>query len=64
MSELHFKNAVSMKQNRALMNKVLASLTTESENFLSTSESGFFFLLFEKHGSIGRWETKHFIGMP
>ena len=43
MSELHFKNAVSMKQNRALMNKVLASLTTESENFLSTSESGFFF---------------------
>ena len=24
---------------------------------------GFFFLLFEKNGSVGRWETKHFIGM-
>ncbi len=23
----------------------------------------FFFLLFEKNGSVGRWETKHFIGM-
>ena len=22
-----------------------------------------FFLLFEKNGSVGRWETKHFIGM-
>ena len=33
-----------------------------------TSESGiffffFFFSLFEKNGSVGRWETKHFIGM-
>ena len=23
----------------------------------------FFFLLFQKHGSVGRWETKHFMGM-
>ena len=23
----------------------------------------FFFLLFEKNGSVGRWETKHFIGV-
>ena len=23
----------------------------------------FFFLLLEKNGSVGRWETKHFIGM-
>ena len=23
----------------------------------------FFFLLFQKNGSVGRWETKHFIGM-
>ena len=36
------------------MLKVLASLTSESE---------IFFLLFEKHESVGRWETKHIIGM-
>ena len=23
----------------------------------------FFFLLFPKNGSVGRWETKHFMGM-
>ena len=23
----------------------------------------FFFLLFQKHGSVGRWETQHFVGM-
>ena len=29
-----------------------------------TSDSGiFFFLLFQKNGSVGRWETKHFMGM-
>ena len=44
------------KQDRVLLKliKILASLT---------SESGIFFLFFEKNGSVGRWETKHFIGM-
>ena len=23
----------------------------------------FFFLLFQKNGSVGRWETKHFMGV-
>ena len=33
-----------------LLIKVLASLTSESRIF--------FFLLFQKNGSVGRWETK------
>ena len=36
--------------------KVLASLTSDSSIFVV--------LLFEKNGSVGRWKTKHFIGMP
>ena len=36
---------------------MLASLTSESGNFF------FFFLLFEKSGSVWRWETKYFMGM-
>ena len=39
-----------------LLIKVLASLTSESRIF-------FFFLLFQKNGSVGRWETKRQIGM-
>ena len=34
-----------------LLIKVLASLTSESRFF--------FFSLFQKNGSVGRWETKH-----
>ena len=72
MSKQPLKNVVSMlinnkditsyqllliKQDRVL---VLASLTSF---FDYTVVNLFFFLLFEKNGSVGRWETKHFIGM-
>ena len=46
-----------IKQDRVL---VLASLTSF---FDYTVVNLFFFLLFEKNGSVGRWGTKHFIGM-
>ena len=45
------------KQDRVL---VLASLTSF---FDYTVVNLFFFLLFEKNGSVGRWEMKRFIGM-
>ena len=47
-----------MKQDRVL---VLASLTSFFDYTVVNME--FFFLLVEKNGSVGRWETKHFIGM-
>ena len=47
-----------MKQDRVL---VLASLTSFFDYTVVNME--FFFLLFEKNGSVRRWETKHFIGM-
>ena len=73
MSKLPLKNVVSMlikdkditsyqllliKQDRVL---VLASLTSFFDYTVVNLE--FFFLLFEKNGSVGRWGTKHFIGM-
>ena len=51
-----------IKQDRVL---VLASLTSFFDYTVVNMEF-FFFLLFEKNGSVGRWETKyqkHFIGM-
>ena len=74
MSKQPLKNVVSMlinnkditsyqllliKQDRVL---VLASLTSFFDYTVVNMEF-FFFLLFEKNGSVGRWETKHFIGM-
>ena len=76
MSEQPLKNVVSMlikdkditsyqllliKQDRVL---VLASLTSFFDYTVVNLEIFFcFFSLFEKNGSVGRWETKHFIGM-
>ena len=48
-----------IKQDRVL---VLASLTSFFDYTVVNMEF-FFFLLFEKNGSVGRWETKHFIRM-
>ena len=48
-----------IKQDRVL---VLASLTSFFDYTVVNMEF-FFFLLFEKNGSVGRWETKHFIEM-
>ena len=50
-----------IKQDRVLVNqlKVLASLISESGIFFFL----FFYILFEKNGLVGRWETKHFIGI-
>ena len=47
------------KQYRVL---VLASLTSFFDYTVVNLEF-FFFLLFEKNGSVGQWETKHFIAM-
>ena len=44
-----------LKQDRALVK--------QSTCFFDQWIWIFFFLLFEKNGSVGRWETKHFIGM-
>ena len=75
MSKLPLKNVVSMlikdkditsyqllliKQDRVL---VLASLTSFFDYTVVNLVFFFFFLLFEKNGSVGRWGTKHFIGM-
>ena len=75
MSKQPLKNVVSMlikdkditsyqllliKQDRVV---VLASLTSFFDYTVVNMEFFFFFLLFEKNGSVGRWETKHFIGM-
>ena len=50
-----------IKQDRVL---VLASLTSFFDYTVVNLEFFFvFFSLFEKNGSVGRWETKHFIGM-
>ena len=49
-----------IKQDRVL---VLASLTSFFDYTVVNLEFFFFFLLFEKNGSVGRWGTKHFIGM-
>ena len=52
-----------IKQDRVL---VLASLTSVFDYTVVNLELFFFFfffLLFEKNESVGRWETKHFIGM-
>ena len=72
MSKQPLKNVVSMlikdkditsyqlfliKQDRVL---VLASLTSFVDY---TVVNLVFFSLFEKNGSVGRWEMKHFIGM-
>ena len=46
------------RQDRVL---VLASTTSFFDYTVVNLE--FFFLLFEKNGSVGQWETKHFIGM-
>ena len=48
-----------IKQDRVL---VLASLTSFFD-YTVVNMAFLFFLLFEKNGSVGRWETKHFIGM-
>ena len=48
------------KQDRVL---VLASMTSFFDYTVVNLEFFFFFLLFEKNGSVGQWETKHFIGM-
>ena len=48
-----------IKQDRVL---VLASLTSFFD-YTVVNLVFFFFLLFEKNGSVGRWGTKHFIGM-
>ena len=45
-----------IKQDRVL---VLASLTSFFDYTVVNMEF-FFFLLFEKNGSVGRWETKYF----
>ena len=78
MSKQPLKNVVSMlikhkhitsyqlmliKQDRVL---VLASLTSFFDYTVVNLEFlflFFFFLLFEKNGSVGRWETKHFIAI-
>ena len=53
-----------IKQDRVL---VLASLTSFFDYTVVNLEYLFlffvFFLLFEKNGSVGRWETKHFIAI-
>ena len=52
-----------IKQDRVL---VLASLTSFFDYTVVNLEFlflFFFFLLFEKNGSVGRWETKHFIAI-
>ena len=48
-----------IKQDRVL---VFASLTSFIDYTVVNFEF-IFFLLFEKNESVGRWETKHFIGM-
>ena len=50
----NLRQLVLIRQDRVLVN-----LST----CFFTSDSDFFFLLFQKNGSVGRWETKHFIGM-
>ena len=47
------------KQDRVL---VLASMTSFFD-YTVVNLDFFFFLLFEKNGSVGQWETKLFIGM-
>ena len=49
-----------IKQDRVL---VLASLNSFFDYTVVNLDFFFFFLLFEKNGSVARWETKHFIGM-
>ena len=49
-----------IKQDRVV---VLASLTSFFDYTVVNMEFFFFFLLFEKNGSVGRWETKHFIAI-
>ena len=50
------------KQDRVL---VLASMTSFFDYAVVNLDFFFlfFFLLFEKNGSVGQWETKNFIGM-
>ena len=45
-----------IKQDRVLVNYLLPGIVSLDFFFL-------FFLVFEKNGSVGRWETKHFIKM-
>ena len=63
ISKQPLKNVVLM----LIKNKNITScqlLLTKRDLASLTSESGIFlFLLFEKNGSVGRWETKHFIRM-
>ena len=48
------------KQDRVL---ILPSLTSFFDYTVVNLEFFFSFLLFEKNGLVGRWETKYFIGM-
>ena len=51
----NLRQLVVIRQDRVLVKK---------RTCFFTSESGFFFfLLFQKNGSFGRWETKQFMGM-
>ena len=44
------RQLVLIRQNHVLVNSLQVILE-------------FFFLLFQKNGLVGRWETKHFMGM-
>ena len=49
----NLRQLVLIRQDRVLVNQSTCFFTSDSE----------FFLLFQKNGSVGRWETKHFMGM-
>ena len=71
MSKQPLKNVVSMlikdkdiKSYQFVVNKT-RSCACKLKYLLNslTSESGIFFYFSKKNGSVGRWETKHFIWM-
>ena len=49
------RQLVLIRQDRVLVNLSTCFFTSDSDFFFS--------LLFQKNGSVGRWETKHFMGM-
>ena len=54
-SDDNLRQLVLIRQDRVLVN--------QSTCFFTSDSGIFFFSLFQKNGSVGRWETKHFIGM-
>ena len=57
----NLRQLVLLRQDRVLVNQSTSFFTSDSGIFFYFFT--FFFLLFHKNGSVGRWETKHFMGM-